>query len=51
MEDPRTPLEYHYIESEGLRYITNLGSTGGNIGETMILVSVGNEFPSSTALN
>ena len=41
----RTPVGEHYVESGGFRYDTNLGSMGGNMCETMILVSVGSEFP------
>jgi len=41
-----TPLTgKHRVESRGIRYNLKLGSTGGNTIETMILVSVGSEFP------
>ena len=43
----RTLAGEHYMEAGGFRYNTNLGSMHGNIGETMILVSVGGEFPVS----
>ena len=41
----RTLAGEHYMDAGGFRYNTNHGGMGGNIGETMILVSVGNEFP------
>ena len=41
----RTHVGEHYVEGGGFRYDTNLGSMGGNTGETIILVSVGSEFP------
>ena len=44
-KEPRTLAGKYYVEGGGFRYDTNLGSMGGNIGETMILVSVGSEFP------
>ena len=44
-KEPRKLAEEYYVEGGGFRYDTNLGSMGGDIGETMILVSVGSEFP------
>ena len=44
-KEPRKLAGEYYVEAGGFRYETNLGSMGGNIGETMILVSVGSEFP------
>ena len=44
-KEPRAPAGEYYVEGGGFRYDTNLGSMGGDIGETMILVSVGSEFP------
>ena len=44
-KEPRTLAGEHYMESGGFRYNTNNGSMGGNMCETMILVSVGSEFP------
>ena len=41
----RTPAGEHYVDAGGFRYNTNLGCISGNTSETMILVSVGNEFP------
>ena len=35
----------HYIESRGINYNLNLGAIGGNTSKTMILASVGSEFP------
>ena len=34
-----------YVWAGEIRYNTKLGSMGGNTGEALILVSVGNEFP------
>ena len=44
-KEPRTLTGEIFVEGGGFRYDTNLGCMGGNIGETMILVSVGSEFP------
>ena len=35
----------NYVESRGIRYAMEFGATGGDTNETMILVSVGSEFP------
>ena len=35
----------HYVECGGFRYNTEYGSIGGDTGEVMIVVSVGDEFP------
>ena len=44
-KEPRTLAGGHYMDAGGFRYNTNHGSMGGNTIETMILVSVGSEFP------
>ena len=44
-KEPRTLAGEIFVESGGFRYNTNFGSMEGNIVETMILVSVGSEFP------
>ena len=41
-KEPRTLSGEHYMDAGGFSYNTNHGSMGGN---TMILVSVGSEFP------
>ena len=41
----RTPVGEHYMEDGGFRYSKKRGGIGGNTSETMILVSVGSEFP------
>ena len=41
----RTVAGEHYVEAGGFRYDTKRGGIGGNTKETMILVSVGSEFP------
>ena len=35
----------HFVVSRGIRYHMKLGSTGGNTGEVMVVVSVGSECP------
>ena len=35
----------HYVDGGGFRYNTRYGGIGGNTGEEMIVVSVGDEFP------
>ena len=35
----------HYVEGGGFRYYAKYGGMGGNTGEILILVSVGDEFP------
>lgn len=42
---PKTLVSEQYVEIDGLRYNTRLGAVGGNTGEAMILVSVGDEYP------
>ena len=41
----RIPIGEHYIEGGRFRYNKKRGGIGGNTSETMILVSVGSEFP------
>ena len=42
---PTPPAGEHYVLSRGIRYNIKYGAVGGNTGETMIMVSVGSEFP------
>ena len=39
------PAGEYYLCSRGIRYDMRRGSVRGNMGETLILVSVGSEFP------
>ena len=41
----RTPAGEIFVEAGGFRYDTKRGGIGGNTRDTMILVSVGSEFP------
>ena len=41
----RTLAGEHFVEAVGFRYDTHIGGTSGNTSETMILVSIGSEFP------
>ena len=47
---PTPPTGEDYVESRGIRYYMKFGSAGGNTSETMILVSVGSEFPAGVAV-
>ena len=40
----------HYMDSRGVRYDIKRGGIGGNTGETMLLVSVGSEFPADISV-
>ena len=40
----------YYMVSTGIRYNIRQGSTGGNTGETMLMVSVGSEFPADISV-
>ena len=40
----------HYVDSRGISYNIKFGSIGGNTGETMLLVSVGSEFPADISV-
>ena len=40
----------HYVASTGIRYHIKSGGAGGNKGETMLLVSVGSEFPADISV-
>ena len=44
-KESRTLAGEHYVEAGGFRYNTKHGDISGNMCETMILVSVGSEFP------
>ena len=44
-KQPTPPTEEHYVLSRNVRYNMKYGTVGGNTGETLILVSVGSEFP------
>ena len=41
----RVPDGDDYVEGGGFRYYAKYGDMGGNTGEVLILVSVGDEFP------
>ena len=40
----------HYVVSTGIRYNITRGSASGNTSETMLLVSVGSEFPADISV-
>ena len=40
----------HHVESTGIMYNIKLGVVGGNKGETILLVSVGSEFPADISV-
>ena len=44
-KQPTPPTGEHYVWSRGMGYDVKLGSVGGNTRESLILVSVGSEFP------
>ena len=44
-KQPTPPTGEHYVWSRRMRYNMKYGCVSGNTGETLILVSVGNEFP------
>jgi len=46
-KQPTPPTGDHFVWSRGMRYYMKLGTVGGNTAETLILVSVGSEFPAS----
>ena len=47
---PTPPTGEDYVESRGIRYRMTNGNVAGNTTETMILVSVGSEFPAGVAV-
>ena len=47
----RAPTGEHFMEAGRFRYNTEDGGIGGNMGETMILVSVGSEFPAGKVVH
>ena len=44
-KQPTPPTGEHFVWSRGMRYHMELGILAGNTAETLILVSVGSEFP------
>ena len=46
----REVIGEHRVESTGIMYSIKHGSVGGNTGETMLLVSVGSEFPADISV-
>ena len=44
-KQPTQPTGENYVWSRGIRYHMKLGAVGGNTYESLILVSVGSEFP------
>ena len=47
----RAPVGEKYVEAGRLRYSRKTGSVAGNTGETMILVSVGDEYPAELVVS
>ena len=47
---PTPPAGEDFVVSRGVRYYMKQGGVGGNTSETMILVSVGSEFPAGVAV-
>ena len=47
----RTLTGDHYVEAGGFKFNTKMGAIGGNMCETMVLISVGTEFPAGKVVH